>query len=185
MNLNKKSLNVILGVFLYIFAPFFFVIINKFGLMHKYFLLYSRISPNLVWAIRIGLPILILLIPFLIKLIYKTDYYKRVIIALLFIILYIPYNMALCYGIVSSFSHYTEKKWHNYPFMRGYMLDDMESKIKPINKEIKKIEKQLGKPEYRKNNHYCYTIDIKNRKNVYYCLYLNKELIEKTLILKS
>ena len=175
---KRKALNVILGTFFYVFAILFFIILNKFDYLHKPLSIIIAYEPYLFKAIRIYLPVFIIIVPIIIKLFYKTNFYKSVLIGIAFLILYIPFTFCMKEIIIHDVKTFTPVKWHEKKLLRGFMLADLNDDYNIKGMNIKKTAKILGKPDKIEDNIHCYVIDPKKE----YCLIFEDNIVSEIKI---
>jgi len=174
-----KALNVILGVFFYIFAPVFFIIFFKYHHLYRSLSIILAYRKELFQAFRYFLPILIILVPIIVKIFYKTNFYKAVIIGLIFLVLYIPYILLMERIVVHDVSSFSPKKWSEHVYLRGFMVKDLNNRYDIKGKNTKDIKSMLGNPNKKEENKWCYVIDFEKE----YCLVFNdKKKVEGTSI---
>lgn len=157
-------------ILIIIFYFYFFLISSLYGIIAIY-------SNNISIIIYLIIPALILLLPFIIKYLFKINIFKFILIELL-----IHFILIICihYSIINYMKHFTSSKWKNEKWiqLRHFMIDDFEDKYSPINKDKNKIIKILGNYNFISEECICY--DVRLYKDIVhdtYCLYYNKDNI--------
>lgn len=174
-----KILNVIFGILYYILGTIFFFYSYIFEALAGSI---SNFSTILFYLFYLIMPIILLLMPIILKFTLRKEFYKSILYSCIGIVVYIFIILGLTFGINRYFKTFTKEKWSNdnWRGFRYLMIDDMEKKYNFIGitknevysilgEEDKKLEKLQG--EYV----ICYSMRNGFFEGDYYNIFLNDD----------
>lgn len=162
----------------------FALIYYFFGIIGFYFLFILGITSGfmdlkyLCLILFIILPVMILLLPIVIKKLLKKNFYKCILFSLIGVIVYFIILCAVLY-FISTFS---ESKWKNnkYINLRYLMIEDLEEKYDFIGMNKREVIKILGDESFD-DNELCYKTSSVMISEYFYCLkYNEKNIVTET-----
>lgn len=153
------------------------VLYNVFGIMEFFLLalffgLFSEIDyfSNTLFSICfVVIPIIILLLPVILKMLLKREFYQSVLLSLIALPVYVVFIFAVNSGISNYMKKFTLEKWEKYHDLRYLMIDDIEEQYPFVGMKREEALEILGK-EYEYENHIDYFIRSVWLRSYYYCL---------------
>lgn len=178
---KEKMLNITFGTLYYILGIVGFFYLYMLAVL---FGMISSFSQSLFIVCFIILPLIILILPVIIKKTMKQEFYKAILLSCISVIIYFIILFIIKFSILNYMSKFTIQKWNNdnYIDLRYLMLDDLEKKYDFIGMNKEKANQILGlKSYYNYDNGICYFIKNEWLNNYYYCLdYDENNIITKT-----
>ncbi len=156
-----RRFNIILPSIYYIFGIFGFYFLFIMGITSGFLDL-----KKLFLILFVILPIIVLLLPIVIKTIMKIEFYKCILFSLIGVVIYfIIFSIVLL-----SIGTFSESNWKNDQYMnlRYLMIDDLESKYDLIGMNKDEIMKLLG--ETSGEGELCYPTSSFMITTYFYCL---------------
>lgn len=171
-------LGTILGILYYvlglIFYPYLFLIEVLAGSINDF----SRV---LFYICYVGLPIILLMMPLIVKFIFKKKFYKSVIYSVLAVIIYIIILLLITFGIRQYFKTFTTEKWSNEDWhsFRYLMIDDLEERYDLVGMTKDEVYSILGEEDVDLEmliNDYAIGYSVRDGflEGYYYYIYLDK-----------
>lgn len=136
-------------------------------------------SPVLFITCFVILPLLILVLPIIIKQILKIEFSKSVLLSCIAVIVYFIIILVVRFSILTYMGKFTVEKWdnENYTHLRYLMIDDMEQKYDFVGMNKEDVMEILGTEscDIRENYHVydnsiCYFVKNEWRDSYYYGL---------------
>lgn len=158
-NIISTALYYVLGIMgfylFFIFAGFFSEI--------DYF------SNTLFRICYVVIPIIILLLPVILKFVLKREFYQSVVLSLISVPIYFILIYMINFGISSYMEKFTLEKWEKYQDLRYLMIDDLEKQYHFAGMKKEEALEILGK-DYEYENRIYYFIRSAWLRSYYYCL---------------
>lgn len=169
---NTKRLNTIFTIMYYFLGIVGFYFLFMIGFISGFINL-----KYLFLALFVILPVIILLLPIIIKKILKRDFYKCILFSLIGVIIYF---IILCI-FFSYICIFSESKWKNdkYIDLRYLMIDDLENKYNFVGMNKNEVIKILG--DGNSDDELCYQTSSVMISTYFYCLkYDENNIVTKT-----
>lgn len=173
---RDKILSVSFGILYYILTPIFFFYLYIFEALTGSI---SDFSETLFYIVYVVIPIILVLMPILLKIILGKKFYKTILYSCLGFAIYILIIISLKFSIDMYFKTFTIEKWsnNNWHGFRYLMIDDMEKKYDFIGMNKNEIYDILGKEDKELEGEYviCYSMRNGFFEGDYYLIYLNED----------
>lgn len=165
---KEKILNVIFGLIYYIIGIVGFFYLSVFALL---FGVIGNFSDALFCICFLVLPIIVLIMPIILKVYLKKAFYKSILWSLISVVIYCIIIFATSFGISRYMSEFTFEKWNNkgYSNLRYLMLNSLEEQYDFIGMDKEDVIGILGKESEHKNRIY-YFVGSEFLTEFYYCL---------------
>jgi len=178
---KETIINIISGLLYYSIGTigfFYSFVIGLFGIIPNF-------SVTLFCIYFLVLPIIILLLPIILKIILKKQFYKSILLSLKVVGVYLILVVLTSISIRIYISNFTPEKWNNekYSDLRYLMINDLEEKYNLVGMKKEEVIQILGK-EYGKNiNCIYYHIGVNWLEVFYYYLeYDENDIITKVYV---
>lgn len=183
--MDKKkalTLNLIFGLLYHVFGSIgFFLLFFMAGFDG----VIQYVSQELFWFCFLILPGVVLVMPVILYLLLKKEFYQSVLLSLISILLYFAAIGFLHIGIVSNMKEFTPEKWNDNNNLRYLMVEDMENQYAFVGMKKREVQELLGDQE-EYNNRLTYYIKSRWLTSYYYCLDLDEsDTVTKTYIEKD
>lgn len=138
--------NIVSGVLYYILGSIFFYYSYVFGAFVGSIVDFST---ALFYIIYLIVPIILFIMPIMIKFIFRKKFYKSILYSYIGIIMYILLIIGLTFGINRYFHTFSTEKWcnDNWHSFRYLMIDDMEEKYSIVGMKKSEVYDLLGKED--------------------------------------
>lgn len=165
---KEKKLSIIFGLIYYIVGVVGFFYLCSFSLL---FGVIGDFSGTLFCICFLVLPIIILIMPIILKFVLKKPFYKAILWSLISVAVYFVIIFVTNFGITKYMSEFTFEKWNNeeYYNLRYLMLNSLEEQYDFIGMNKEEVIDMLGKESENKNR-ICYFVGSEFLTEFYYCL---------------
>ena len=106
----------------------------------------NGVSGALFVIMFIVLPLVILILPFILKSVGRKNFGDCVKTALIVSLIYATVSVGTEYGVRAYFTRFNAENWINYPANRHLMINDLEKNYNIIGMSTDEIENLLGSP---------------------------------------
>lgn len=143
---KDRILNIVSGVLYYILGPIFFFYLYVFAALVGSI---GDFSPELFNIIYLIVPIILLIMPILIKFIFRKKFNKSILYSCIGIIMYILLIIGITLGINRYFHTFSTEKWcnDNWHSFRFLMIEDMEEKYNIVGMKKSEVYDILGEED--------------------------------------
>lgn len=143
---KDRVLNVISGTLYYLCGSIFFFCFYVFASLVGSISDFSKI---LFYIVYLMIPIVLFIMPIIVKFIFKKKFYQAILCGCIGIIVYIFLIIGSTFGINRYFNTFSKEKWcnDNWHSFRYLMIDDMEEKYNLIGMKKSEVYNILGKED--------------------------------------